>query len=1217
MSTPRFTAEQRAAIEARTGSSLLAANAGSGKTAVMVERIAAAIREDGVPVNAILALTFTEKAAGELAERLRRRLTDLGEAEHARAVDAAWIGTIHGFCARLLRSAPLAAGLDPRFEVMEETAAERLANAAYDTALESWGRTHGAEAIDLAASYGANLRDLIRGTYSTLRARGQARPRVPIPPQTAAPDPSALAAAGEATRRDLAPAKDGVRIAAARTALEECARITQADGVPWPGELNAAELKGGAKALQSDVCEAYRETWAAYRSACAEFHSHTALTLIDALLHRYGRTFEKAKQERAAVDFEDLELRARDLLEHAETRERWAERFSLIMIDEFQDTNAVQLEILEHLERENLFAVGDEFQSIYRFRHADVGIFRRRAEGVVRRLNVNFRSREELLDVLNTTFRPEFGERFSPLRAGRQEPPADDGPLRLFAVDPPSGAPPVELLLTDNQGWDEHEAKLGLAGGGDQPWRRAEARAIAHRLRQETEEGRRAGDIVVLVRATSSLRLLEEALEEQGLPTYVVGGRGYWSQEQVRDGLAWLRVLANPHDEEALLTVLSSPFCDADTDTLVLLTQEGRARGSMWAALQARAEIARERDESRGAATSGGVYAAGGDGGVQAAGGAAGGLHAAGGADERVVALARLIAAERDHAERAPLEVLLERAIVATGYDLATLARPGGDRRLANLRKLMRLAGEYERAEGRDLRGFLADAQARDLAEAREGEAALESEGLDAIRLMTIHRAKGLEFPAVCVADLGRQSGGRRAPLLVGEDGTAGLRMSPLGGGDTIPTAAWERLAAADADADAEEERRLFYVAMTRARELLILSGGTDTAKWPAPRNGGPPIDWIVRALTPTLQLPELLERTWDSRIARLKIRVNTPETLPDEALISRPRTQHQEPTALPSVPAKVTPEFVRGRPAPQRLSYSQLSDYAKCGYRFYLKRNLNLPDVAPPPPPEGEPETISGIDPLLRGSIVHAALEELDFDAPRAPDDEAVRALSDADLTDDEVKEIQAFVEAFARSPLCDRLTRATRVTREAGFHFALDQDGSGPLVRGFVDAYAQEPDGAHLVVDYKTDHVPEDSTPEAYVERNYETQRLVYALAALRAGAPRVEVAYCLLERPDDPLSVTYDAHDAPDIAARIRELAHGILTHAYPVTDTPHRELCGTCPGRTKLCRYSAQETLRVPPTMVGGALKPPPALWPGARGRRTPAAGTSPVAAPPRR
>jgi len=157
MSARRWTAEQRAAIAARDHSSLLTANAGSGKTAVMVERIAAAVREDEVNVNAVLALTFTEKAAGELAERLRRRLTELGEDEHARAVDGAWIGTIHGFCARLLRAQPLAAGLDPKFEVLEETSAERLAEASYEAALELWARRHGAAAIDLAASYGPAL----------------------------------------------------------------------------------------------------------------------------------------------------------------------------------------------------------------------------------------------------------------------------------------------------------------------------------------------------------------------------------------------------------------------------------------------------------------------------------------------------------------------------------------------------------------------------------------------------------------------------------------------------------------------------------------------------------------------------------------------------------------------------------------------------------------------------------------------------------------------------------------------------------------------------------------------------------------------------------------------------------------------------------------------------------------------------------------------------
>src|SRR5688572_33127360 len=139
----RFTPEQRAAAEDRSGSALLAANAGSGKTAVMVERFVEAVLDDGVAVGAILALTFTEKAAGELRERVRRRFAALGEVEAAREAEAAWIGTIHGFCARVLRARPLAAGLDPRFVVLDEAAAQRLADRAYDTALDAWAAAHG------------------------------------------------------------------------------------------------------------------------------------------------------------------------------------------------------------------------------------------------------------------------------------------------------------------------------------------------------------------------------------------------------------------------------------------------------------------------------------------------------------------------------------------------------------------------------------------------------------------------------------------------------------------------------------------------------------------------------------------------------------------------------------------------------------------------------------------------------------------------------------------------------------------------------------------------------------------------------------------------------------------------------------------------------------------------------------------------------------------
>ncbi|MGH2950047.1 MAG: 3'-5' exonuclease, partial [Solirubrobacteraceae bacterium] len=698
--------------------------------------------------------------------------------------------------------------------------------------------------------------------------------------------------------------------------------LVAAGQVPWPGALDPAKLVAGAKALDHPACAAYRAAWEAYRAACADHHAREALLLLDDLLDRFGTEFAAAKAARAGVDFADLELRVRDLLADPAARRSWAERFALIMVDEFQDTNRLQLDVLGALERDNLFAVGDEFQSIYRFRHADVTIFRERRAGRVRRLDRNFRAGEELLDVLNGAFAPELGERFSPLVAGAEAP---DGPLRLFDPDPrATGEPPVELLITDTRGWEDPELEraLGLVSLAQQPWRRAEARLLAHRLRAEVDAGRRPGDVVVLVRATASLRLLEQALEEEGLPTYVVGGRGYWSQEQVRDALAYLAALANPCDEEALFGVLASPFCGAGSDALVLLAEAGRESGGVWPALRESDRApwlaALPEEEQR----------------------------------ERLLGFARFFAAERPRAERTPVEVLLERAIVATGYDLAVLARSGGERRLANLRKLMRLARDYERAEGPDLRGFLSFAATQDVVQAREGEAALESDGLDAVRLMTIHRAKGLEFPVVCVADLGRSAGNARDRLLLGRGGEVGLKLAPIGGGESIAALDWERLALAEQEAEAEEERRLFYVAMTRARERLILSGGVDCERRPEPRPGGPPIDWIARALAGDVAAAArdtVLEREWDGRPARVRCRLNSPAAIA-EILPRAGRPRAGAPgTALPDAPSILPAPVARPRPAPQRLSYSALGAYARCGYRFYLQRILRLAPVAPP----------------------------------------------------------------------------------------------------------------------------------------------------------------------------------------------------------------------------------------------------------------------------
>ena len=1208
----RATPEQRAAIADRGRSSLLAAGAGSGKTTVMVERFAEAVLRDGVAVGEILALTFTEKAAAELRERIRRRFIELSEPEHARAVDAAWIGTIHGFCARLLAGQPLVAGLDPRFTVLDEAAARRLAATAFEAALEQWTAAHGAPALDLAAAYGRELEPMVAGAYATLRSRGATLPRLALPPDGAAPDPAALLAAGARAGAALRAAPgNGARVAAALAALEECARLAgaptaptedgpppdaraastgtgtgpppdaastgtgagpppdaraastgTATGTPLPGALDAARLPAGARALEHPDCAAYRDAWEAYRAACADHHARPALVLIDDLLARFGAAYAAAKAGRAGVDFEDLQLRVRDLLAGDDAlRARWAERFALIMVDEFQDTNRLQLELLEALERStrspsatgpgNLFAVGDEAQSIYGFRHADVGIFRARRAALgrdgVRGLTVNFRSRPEILAVVNAAFAPLLGPGFTPLVAGR-------GPeeLRLFAPDPP-GEPRVELLACETAGWEEREAELGLAGLAAQPWRRAEARAVAARLRAELDAGRPARDLVVLVRATSSLRLYEQALEDQGLPTYVVGGRGYWAQEQVRDGVAYLSLLANQHDEAALYATLSSPFCGAGTDALVLLAEAGKASGEgPWAALRS-------------------------------GGGRLGELPA----DEaaRLRAFARFASGERLRAERLPVEVLLERAIAATGYDLAILARAGGERRLANLRKLMRLAREYERAEGRDLRGFLSYAAGQDLAEVREGEAALESEGLDAVRLMTIHRAKGLEFPVVCVADLGRSGVTARERLLIGPDGEAGLKLATLAGGEPVAALGYDRIADELSAAEAAEERRLLYVAATRAEERLILSGGVDTARWPGARPGGPPIAWLAPALLgdPAAALADggSVVACGDGAVAARLIAARDLFAA-DAAPVPRARGARRS-SALPAEP-RVIPAAGRPQPAQRRLSYSSLQDYARCGYRFYLSRVLGLPPAEPPPgagpeavEPAGAPARLEA---RYRGALVHQLLERVDFGRPAAPAADEVRALAfshGVELEPEHVDDVRGQVAAFAQSPLCGRLAAAGGVRREAAFAFEVGPGGGGPLVSGFVDVVARERDGTTLIVDYKTDTLGDES-PAALVEREYTTQRMVYALAALQEGGARVEVAHCLLERPQDPATATYDQSDAPALADALLRLASGVLAERWPVADRPHRELCGDCPGRSALCSWPQELTLR---------------------------------------
>jgi ATP-dependent helicase/nuclease subunit A len=273
---------------------------------------------------------------------------------------------------------------------------------------------------------------------------------------------------------------------------------------------------------------------------------------------------------------------------------------------------------------------------------------------------------------------------------------------------------------------------------------------------------------------------------------------------------------------------------------------------------------------------------------------------------------------------------------------------------------------------------------------------------------------------------------------------------------------------------------------------------------------------------------------------------------------------------AAPAVPAARPP-------APATISYSSLGRYAACPYRFHLERHLGLPEQEPPEPLRDALAPVEGLDPLLRGTLVHELLERLEPGAA-LPDAAAVRAMADGyetELSADEVEDLLAMVRAFARSEVSGRLGAAVRVRREHGFAFPLGADG--PLVTGVVDALALEADGTALVVDYKSDRVA-DADLEALVEASYGVQRRIYGLACLRAGAPAVEVVHVFLERAAEPVVHRYEAADAARLEAELRARAAGLLGGEFPVAAVPHRALCATCPGRAGLCSHPPERTDR---------------------------------------
>jgi ATP-dependent helicase/nuclease subunit A len=1155
------TPEQAAAIAVRGKDVLLEAGAGTGKTGVMVDRYCRLVCDSGLSPDAVLAFTFTEKAAAELRQRIRAELARRADRGSERAatvlagIGGAWITTIHGFCNRVLAAHPVAAGIDPGFRVLDAPEAARAAREAFDDALVEFLADGDAAREETVAAYDVEgLRGMVVGIHEELRSRGIASPQLPEPP---AVDPEA------ATRRAIDAARECLQELKEsdpkRELIEQALdRLGAPGSAPTLDELSALATTSKAKALAP-----YKEAIEAAIARTAEAgEGGVVYRHLAELLRLFSARFAAAKERRAGIDFEDLQILAARLLERAEIGEHYRRRFRQILVDEFQDTNRLQLRLIEALRgpKTELVVVGDELQSIYGFRHADLEVFRRRREEIDRRsdaelmrLSGNFRSRPEVVGAVNLFGEALLGASYNPLRVGTVPEDDDLSPDTGDKGPPVGNDPAVELLLTARDGWDADGIELEPAIDGATPLNcLAEARAVAERLRSLAAGGVPRGEMVVLLRAFSHLDAYEDALERAGLRPYVVGGRGYWSQQQVADVCALLAVIANPLDDHALFGALASPACAVAPDTLWLLRAAAGKRRHIWPAVECAANadepelVEPERLEDIPEAER-----------------------------ELLETFVARIASLRERGPRLPLPELIEAAVTETGYDLAVLSRPAGEARFANVRKMARLATEFETREGRDLRGFLDFLAARAESDA-EAQAATAAEGHDGVRIMTVHNAKGLEFGVVAVPDLSRRLlNGNRSPLLaIGreEQPRVGLRLVRLGS-PKIDLFEYGSLCEESAEREAEEELRLFHVAATRARDRLIVSGVVNPKE--GKESKGRP---VIERLVETLGVPREEDSTvpvaapaprpgLEAALApsEIAVRVNlpSPERAAELRALRRESAANRELGEGPPPLVERKPPTVPSRP----LSYTAISAYEECPYRFYMERVLGMGRID-----EGTPSDELALskpeERTARGAAVHALLEWSQANGWAEPSRELAERHATANGLDVETgPALLEPVRAWTSSPLCEQIAaEASRVRAEVPLLLGI----GGAVLRGSIDLLVEREGMPPLVIDYKTDRL--GGADPAERAAHYEVQRSIYALAVAEAlGVEEVEVAYVFLERPGEPAISTLDAAEMAAARSGLEETIARIESGDFPVAAPEERDwsLCRGCPALRGLC------------------------------------------------
>lgn len=866
---------QKKCIETLDRSLVVAAGAGSGKTFTLTKRIVHAIESGAVDgIERVCAITFTNKAAGELKSRIKSELRACGLTEQALKVDEAWVSTIHGMCARILRAHAIELDIDPKFKMADATFVQRMQARAVDDVLRmaagqgddmpaGWPSRAAVDA--LFAEYparsrgprGTSVESMISRLMSAASGQVSGFDALVIPETNVRPERlvSSVADTFEylaAETRGQKPNDAREAFAAAvdefvpemRAALEGASGIDAAkalvllDKLPMPKKTGTADYKEQV----SDALDHYRMCVMELRLAAARPHLETLV----ALARQASALFAAVKRAEGVLDNNDLLVLASDAITtHPEIAARYADKFQLIMVDEFQDTDQMQVDMIKLLAGPGacrLCTVGDAQQSIYRFRGADVSVYRRHLETVragnpedVIMLPDNFRSHPDVLALVDRVFeRPDmFGGSFMSLAPGREE--------AQVKVPFEAELPRIQVQLTTKP----------YRGVSTERMREEAAARIADAFADLHRRGHSAGEMAVLLGGMSYADVYARALRQRGLACVIAGGSVFSSSMEARVVLDLTRVAADPYQTEALFNVLTGPLFELSAGDLLELATSGGALGDEGAHADADGmsgdpadHVLRRRNLYKGLEACARIEWKG---------------------DEpahwspKLRLAVRVMGAFVRGAGRSTVSRIIMRAVVDSGWVGRLEARGAeGLASAANVYKAIRMVEsvEADHASGPARTAALFQVL---LEESKEAPGALSASGGDFVRIMTVHASKGLEFPIVAVGEF-KVPGGDYSRLLANDvdgrtvlsldlqnsvtalAGSANLAsvsslyssmMAEYAGEDELLQAARNASGALELRAalyereragDVEEAKRLLYVALTRAKEALVVS---------------------------------------------------------------------------------------------------------------------------------------------------------------------------------------------------------------------------------------------------------------------------------------------------------------------------------------------------------------------------------------------------------